>query len=485
MKKLLYVFLLCLLLSGSFLVGSWYTERETAKGRISAEHPVPHNEEGIHTPPALAGGNVGPSNTEMAGQEDSIGQNSGDTASMPLGTVKISPERQQIVGVKTAVVEKRPMRHVIRTFGRVAADETRIYRLIAPIEGWIQEIFDNSTGSLVKKNEPLASFYGLEIVTTQLSYISALAGSRASSATSLRRTVDGLKAIGMTDAQIKEVERTREYAESILIVAPAESFVISRNVSPGQRFDKGTEWYRLADLNRVWILADLFENESQYFKPGARVGVTLPYQRKTFQTTVSKILPQFDAASRTMKVRLETDNPGFILRPDMFVDVEFPVSLPPGIFVPADAVLDSGLRRTVFVDRGNGFFEPRRVETGWRMGNRVEIVKGLQPGERIVVSGNFLIDSESRMELAAAGIYGSVSRDPVCGMDVDEKKAEASGRKIEYRRMTYYFCTDECREKFDKNPDRYIGKMSEDPSHPAGHASRPTAHPKNAGESRD
>ena len=178
----------------------------------------------------------------------------------------------------------------------------------------------------------------------------------------------------------------------------------------------------MADLSRVWILADLFENESQYIKPGARVQVTLPHQRKTFQATVSKILPQFDAASRTLKVRLETDNPGFVLRPDMFVDVELPISLPPAISVPADAVLDSGLRKTVFVDRGNGFFEPEKVETGWRIGDRVEIVKGLQPGERIVVSGNFLIDSESRLELAAAGMYGTLSKDPVCGMEADEKR---------------------------------------------------------------
>jgi membrane fusion protein, copper/silver efflux system len=459
MRKFSYTVLFCLLLFGSFVAGSWYGDRDTASDKRG----------------------VSPSKIEMASDAGPTGQDGGDAASLPPGTVKISPERQQIAGVRMAQVVKSPMKHVIRTFGRVSADETRVYRLIAPVDGWIREIFDNSTGSLVKKDEPLASFYGLEVVTTQLSYISALAASRASAASSLRRTLDGLKAIGMTDVQIKELERTREYAENILIVAPAESFVISRNVSPGQRFDKGTEWYRLADLSHVWIVADLFESESQYFKPGARVQITLPYQRKAFQTTVSKILPQFDAASRTLKVRLETDNPGFILRPDMFVDVEFPVSLPPSVSVPADAVLDSGLRKTVFVDRGNGFFEPRKVETGWHLGDRVEIVKGLHPGERIVLSGNFLIDSESRMELAAAGIYGLSSRDPVCGMDVDEKKAKASGRKSEYHGVTYFFCSDECKERFDKNPGQYLRKGAEGPS-PAGQAASPT-HPKNAGES--
>ena len=138
---------------------------------------------------------------------------------------------------------------------------------------------------------------------------------------------------------------------------------------------------------------------------------------RKFRARVSKILPQFDACSRTLKVRLEADNDDYALRPDMFVDVECPVTLPPAITVPIDALLDSGLRKTVFVDRGNGLFEPRQVETGWRFGDRVEIVKGLKPGERIVVSGNFLLDSESRMrtevpKAAAAGQTASPSPEP-------------------------------------------------------------------------
>ena len=170
---------------------------------------------------------------------------------------------------------------------------------------------------------------------------------------------------------------------------------------------------------------------------------------------VLNVPPQFDPASRTLKVRLEADNPGYALRPDMFVDVEFPIQLPPAITVPVDAVLDSGLRKTVFVDRDNGFFEPRKVETGWRFGDRVEIVKGLMPGERIVTSGTFLLDSESRMKMAAAGMSKSTearsAKDPVCGMDVDESKAKAAGRISEYRGKAYYFCTDQCKQQFDRN----------------------------------
>jgi len=232
-------------------------------------------------------------------------------------------------------------------------------------------------------------------------------------------------------------------------------FIIARNVSAGQQFEKGAEWYRIADLSRVWVLADLFAKEAEGLKPGTKARVALPDQKKEFHAMVSEVLPQFDPNSRTLKVRLEMDNPGYLLRPEMFVDVEVPVPLPPAISVPADAILDSGLKKTVFVDRGNGFFEPRKVETGWRFGNRVEIVKGLEPGERIVVSGNFLIDSESKLELAAQGMQTPLSKDPVCGREISPARAEKAGRKILYGDQTYYFDSDECKQQFQKDPRRY------------------------------
>ena len=179
---------------------------------------------------------------------------------------------------------------------------------------------------------------------------------------------------------------------------------------------------------------------------------------------MSQVLPIFDPATRTLKVRLELDNPDYLLRPDMFVDVDFPVKLPPSVNVPVDAVLDSGLKKTVFVDRGNGYFEPRKVETGWRLGDRVEILEGLQPGEKIVVSGNFLIDSESRMRLAAAGFFGNVGKDPVCGNDLDENKAQSAGLKSDYQGKPYYFCSEACQQKFDKTPERFAAKPETSPA---------------------
>ena len=369
-----------------------------------------------------------------------------DPSSQAPGTVQVSPEKQQLMGIRLAAVEKVSETHTLRVLGRVAADETRIYQINAAVDGWIRQTYNNPTGSLVRQDEPLVAFYSPEFLSAQQAYLFALGAldrhkteedrvpeqiplSRAN----IQQYADTLRNLGMSEKQIEEIARTRQRTQNVQILAPAPGFILFRNISPGQKFGKGTEFFKIADLRRVWIVMDVFENEARYFKPGTVAKILLPQQQKTFTGKVSATLPQFDPATRTLKVRLEADNPGYILRPDMFVDVELPVTFPPAVTVPADAVLDSGLRKTVFVDRGNGFLEPRQVETGWRFGDRVEIARGLKPGERIVVSGNFLIDSESRMEMAAAGMYGTLEKDPVCGTGVSVKKAEERGERVSTR----------------------------------------------------
>ena len=446
MKKSFYAFSLAIIIIASFLAGSWYSWREIAKVNLS--------------------GVKSQDSSKSATVTDTV------TFSLPSGTVRISPEKQQAIGVRIGTVEKEPLSHTLRILGRVAVDETRIYRVNAATDGWVQQAFLNSTGTLVKKDEVLAIFYAPEFVGAEQAYFYALnaldrfksSGKETSeqiaiTQVSVQRAADSLRNLGMGETQINELARTKEITRNIELRSPVTGFVLVRNVSPGQRFERGTEFYRMADLSHVWILTDVFENEVEYLKPGVKVKCTLPYQKKIFQAKVSDVLPQFDPTTRTLKVRLEADNPGYVLRPDMFMDVEMPITLPPAITVFADAVLDSGLRKTVFVDRGDGFFEPREVETGWRFGNRVEIVKGLKPGERIVVSGNFMIDSESRLELAAAGMYGTMSKDPVCGVDVSINKAEKTGRKSTYKGKTYYFSSDECKQLFDKTPDQYVKRQ--------------------------
>jgi Cu(I)/Ag(I) efflux system membrane fusion protein len=217
----------------------------------------------------------------------------------------------------------------------------------------------------------------------------------------IERIADGLRNMGVSNAQLRQMAKRRELVQDIQVESPVDGFVLKRSVSPGLRFDRGFEFYRIADLNRVWILADVYRDQLPFIRRGASARITTAEASRALPATVSPSEPIFDEATLTLKVRLEAANPKLALKPGMFVDVEFPVNLPPTLVVPADAIVDTGLRKTVFVDRGNGCFEPRLVETGWRIGDDVEVRKGLVPGERIVISGTFLIDSESRMKAVA------------------------------------------------------------------------------------
>jgi multidrug efflux pump subunit AcrA (membrane-fusion protein)/YHS domain-containing protein len=409
-----------------------------------------------------------------------------DNGSYQHGSVvTVSPEKQQLMGVRVSPVEKASGTHTIRLLGRVAPDETKVYKLNAGVAGYIREVSGVTTGSQVKKDQVLAAFSAPTALSVIQTYILNIGAEERFNrdvkeveglplptvSANIRQRSQQMQDVGISAIQMEEIKRTRLVPESLRILAPADGFVLARNVSPGLKFDRGAEWYRIADLGQVWILADVFENEAQYLHPGVRARVSLPNQSKTFLARVSEVLPQFDAATRTLKVRLEADNPGYLLRPDMFVDVELPISPPPTIAVPVDAVLNSGLKKTVFVERGEGFFEPREVETGWRFEDRVQIVKGLAAGERIVVAGNFLIGSESRLKEAAAGMYAPV-KDVVCGMEVDKGKAEAAGKQSQYGGKAYYFCSEQCKRKFEANPDSYLKKIAAMAAHkhsPASH----------------
>jgi RND family efflux transporter MFP subunit len=425
------------------------------------------------------------------------------SGSFPPGTVQISPEKMQTAGIRTAAVEKGPFPHTLRTTGRVVPDERLVYRLNAGVDGWVRETYSDTTGSIVNKDQPLAAIHSPMYFSVQQSYLTAMGRLKLAqrtlqgspeqiktAETAVEPYRDNLRNLGMSDSQIDEIGRTGHYADQMYINAPATGFVLSRNVSPGQKFLNGEELYRIADLSRIWILADLFEHESRFVKPGQTARVL--YQGQVLRATVSTVLPQFNPESRTLKTRLEMPNPGYLLRPDMFVDVEFRIELPEAVTVPVDAIVDSGLRKTVFVARGTGLFEPRSVETGWRFGDRVEIIRGLEPGEQYAVAGIFLLNSESRMKAAAGGAQapgknsgfrtqnsefriqneeskmqkaegggkgqagGKLARDLVCGMDVD---TTVSGvLKAEYQGKTCYFCNPICKESFLSNPTKYLSK---------------------------
>ncbi|MFB3855525.1 MAG: efflux RND transporter periplasmic adaptor subunit [Vicinamibacterales bacterium] len=401
------------------------------------------------------------------------GGSSNPTGHDLAGAIMVGPARQQLIGVRTDEVRRESTTHVLRVPGRIAVDEQRLHRIIAAVDGWIVSLGDNTVGRSVKKNQLLASYYTTNLLYSERMFLLSIptnqqlqpqtrefsqASIRTAGSANPEFPVDTLRSLGMSDLQIEEIQRTRTASPHVNIYSPASGFVLARNVSPSQRFDKGTELYRIADIGRLWVWTDIFEKDRQLLEPGAEASVI--YQGRRFKARMSDALPQFDSVSQTLKTRFELDNPGFVLQPDMFVDVELNVEMPSAITVPADAVFDSGIRRTVFVDRGNGNFEARRVETGWRFGDRVEILGGLMEGEHVVSAANFLLDSESRMQAASAGVF-KAEIDPVCRMDVDRDGARAGGRASTHNGVEYYFCSDDCKKKFDADPAKYLARTGE------------------------
>jgi Cu(I)/Ag(I) efflux system membrane fusion protein len=382
--------------------------------------------------------------------------------------VRVSAERQQAVGVRLGVADRVAGRRTFRTTGRVAPDENATYPIVAGASGWIRSAGQATTGSLVKRDERLASFYSPEFAAVLQSYYAGLETfdraanrqlvdfNKSRLVEGVQRFADTLRNMGVSETQLEEMRSSREFVQDIYLTSPVHGFVLQRNVSAGLRFDRGFEFYRIADLRKVWILADVFQHQRSFVRPGVTAQVTGAQRTSPFTAVVSDTEPVFDEATLTLTVRLEAANPDFTLKPGMFVDVELPIELQPALAVPADAIVDSGLRKTVFVDLGEGFFEPRQVETGWRIDDQVEITRGLMAGERIALSGTFLIDSESRMNTAAEG--AATAEDPVCGMQVHAEQATAAGRVAAHSRQTYYFCSDGCRTTFETSPAAYLGR---------------------------
>ncbi len=433
MKKIIFTLLLIVLLIGSFLGGAWYSQhggdRYIENDRRILHYVDPMNPVNVSDKPGIAP--CGMPMEPVYGDKDSTAQTlPGTGLSISPGIVKITPQKQQVIGVRLGAVERIPGAYEIRALGRITPDENRVYRLIAAADGWMRDINESTTDGMVKKNQLMAriNIYSNDFFTWQQQYLAELNRSarqrppetslpegnqpvqkQPSTSYSIaeynaNRARLELLNLGVGEAQLEDLVRIGQYGKYIEVRSPVTGIVLSRNISPQQKVDRGTECFRVADISRVWVIADIFNAEAQYIRPGMRAKISLPGQNQIYEARVGDVPPKFDPTTRSLKVRLEMDNPKNALRPDMFVDVEFQIALPAAMTVPASAVLDSGRKKIVFTALGDGLFEPRPVVTGWRFGDRVEIVEGLTPGEPIVASGNFLIDSESRMRLAAAGL---------------------------------------------------------------------------------
>jgi RND family efflux transporter MFP subunit len=326
------------------------------------------------------------------------------------GDVQITPEKQQLIGVEYGTVEYANVTGGIHAAARVTLDETRIAKVQSRLEGWIDQLFVDFTGKAVNKGDALLTIYSPEALATQQEYLLAMKAQRVmqdSPVHEMMGSTENLVAAAkkrlelwdISDRQIEQVASTGQPLKNLTLYSPISGFVMERNAFAKQRVTPEMVLYTVADLSSVWVIADVFEYEAANVRLNQPATLTLTsVPGRAFHGRVSYILPQMDPATRTLKVRIAFENPDMALKPDMYGEVDLQTGGARKLVVPAAAVLNSGERQRVFVDRGNGYFEPRAVKIGAQLDNRIEILSGLKAGERIVTSGNFLMDSESRLK---------------------------------------------------------------------------------------
>jgi Cu(I)/Ag(I) efflux system membrane fusion protein len=327
-------------------------------------------------------------------------------------TVKVSLGKLQRSGVRTEPAEMRVLTQAVRAVGTVAFDERRLHVVTLRSDGYIEDLFVNTTGQTVKAGEPLFRVYSPQIQQAQIDLIVAMrAAQRGTAGTDSERPLEGamqrLRNLGVPESRIREVRETAANPRTIDWPAPANGVVISKRVINGQRVAAGDELYRIADLSRVWVIADVAESDLAGIRPGTRATVTFrAFPTESMRGEVTFIYPELKAETRTARIRIEVPNPDGRLRADMYADVILHAGEEAGpvVAIPNSAMIDSGTRQVVLVAKGDGRFEPRPVKAGRRGDGHVEIVEGLAAGEDIVTAANFLIDAESNLRAALRSI---------------------------------------------------------------------------------
>jgi RND family efflux transporter MFP subunit len=333
-----------------------------------------------------------------------------------LATVRIPAQKRQLIGVKSTEAKFGPFVRKIRAVGRVVTDETRLREVHTKIAGYVETLFANATGEIVHRGQPLLSIYSPELLASQQEYVVALkarertagsslpsvAGSGEEIVASARRR---LNLFDMSDDQVRQLETSGLATRAVTVYSPITGTVLQRMVTQGQRVDPETALLTIADLSKVWVVAAVYEYEAPFVHVGDRAVMTLSYAPgRSFEGRVTLVYPVLDAATRTIQVRLEFPNPDLALRPDMFAEVALEADLGERLTVPDSAVMQTGTRDVVFVDKGDGVFEPREIQIGLRLPDVYEVRGGLSNGERVLTSANFYVDSESKLKAALAAM---------------------------------------------------------------------------------
>jgi Cu(I)/Ag(I) efflux system membrane fusion protein len=321
------------------------------------------------------------------------------------GSVKLSPGKIQRTGAKSEPVARQPVKSLIRAPGTVQEDERRVSVVALRFEGFVESVANVTTGDHVQKGQPLMNVYSPALSSAAAEYLSGLnAGATGKELKGARRRLENL---ATPEPAIRELERTREIALSIPWLAPQDGEILQRNAINGMRAGPGDVLFRIADHLVVWVVIDVAERDLAQVMVGSKVTIrprALP--GRSFTGTVAVVYPHLNAQTRTARIRIETPNPDESLRPEMYVDAEIETgSQDPVLAVPESAVLDSGTRQAVLIDKGEGRFEPREVKLGRRGGGYIEVTKGVSDGDKVVITANFLIDAESNLK-AALKSYG-------------------------------------------------------------------------------
>jgi len=329
-------------------------------------------------------------------------------------TVEIPSEKQQLIGLKTAVVAVKSLQKTIRTVGRIEYDERRLATINTKFEGWIEKLHVDYTGKFVKKGDPLAEIYSPELMATQQEFINMLRWKKSEvrsqksevekmfqkdSEAIVEAAKQRLRLWDITEDQIRKIEESGEPIRTLTLYSPVAGYVVQKMALQGMRVMPGEKLFDIADLSSVWIISDIYEYELPLIKVGETAKISLSYfPGKEFSSKIDYVYPTLAGETRTAKIRFTIPNPGGQLKPQMFTNVEIKISLGKKLAIPDDAVIDTGTRQIVYVDKGEGLFEPREVMLGMRAEGFREVLMGLKAGEKVASSATFLIDSEAQLK---------------------------------------------------------------------------------------
>ncbi len=332
--------------------------------------------------------------------------------SSPSHEFVVPVERQQQIGVRYAKVERKPLRHTIRAVGLIVPDKTRNWQFVSRVDGYVQKLDVTAPGELVEKDAPLLSIYSPDLLTSEREFVELLRMRDQAKSKDARETPQRLiesakrrlQLWNVTEQQIAYLEKTRKASDTLTLLSPFRGVVQSVPVEQGKSVKPGDLLVEVADLSVVWLWAEFYENELSMLQVGQKLTVTAKsYPGQNFDGTLSLIDPFLDATKRTAKVRIDIPNPDFKLRPGMYVNAELEMDMGAALTIPVSAVMPTGTRSVVFVDKGEGKLEPRIVQLGTKYGDIYEVKSGLQENERVVASANFLIDAESKVQGALRG----------------------------------------------------------------------------------